>query len=202
MEQIVDKLNKIAKKIDDSVELPTTDLITDSLDVITKALGGTPNDSNLIVDKLDDIAGVAEPKPTGNIELTENGENINVAAYATATVNVSGGGSSFPMCTASVVNTNFELVSTSNNFENGLLTVVPFPENSTTVCHFLYTRTPLDPLGEDIETIVYCDYLNMNSELISNMVNCSYNEELNVIIVTDPTQNCSFTIQANAWAFN
>lgn len=30
--------------------------------------------------------------PTGNIEITENGENINVAPYATATVNVAGGG--------------------------------------------------------------------------------------------------------------
>ena len=88
MIQIVDKLNEIAKAIDESVEIPQTDLITDSLDAITKALGGTPNDSNLIVDKLEDIAGVAEPKPTGNIELTENGENINVAPYATATVNV------------------------------------------------------------------------------------------------------------------
>ena len=29
---------------------------------------------------------------SGNIEITENGENINVAPYATATVNVSGGG--------------------------------------------------------------------------------------------------------------
>lgn len=92
MKQINDKLNKIAKAIDETVELPETDLITDSLDAITKALGGTPNDSNLIVDKLDDIAGVAEPKPTGNIELTENGENIDIAQYATATVNVSGGG--------------------------------------------------------------------------------------------------------------
>lgn len=94
MKQINDKLNKIAKAIDETVELPETNLITDSLDAITKALGGTPNDSNLIVDKLDDIAGVAEPKPTGNIELTENGENIDIAQYATATVNVSGGGGS------------------------------------------------------------------------------------------------------------
>ena len=30
--------------------------------------------------------------PTGNIEITENGENINVAPYETATVNVSGSG--------------------------------------------------------------------------------------------------------------
>ena len=59
MKQIVDKLNEIAKAIDESVELPDTGLITDSLDAITKAFGGTPNDSNLIVDKLDDIAGVA-----------------------------------------------------------------------------------------------------------------------------------------------
>ena len=32
---------------------------------------------------------------SGNIEITENGENINVAPYATATVNVSGGGGDF-----------------------------------------------------------------------------------------------------------
>ena len=59
MKQIVDKLNKIAKKIDESVEIPQTDLIIDSLDAITTAFGGTPSESKLIVDKLDDIASVA-----------------------------------------------------------------------------------------------------------------------------------------------
>lgn len=93
MKQIVDKLNKIAKKIDESVEIPQTDLIIDSLDAITKAYGGTPNDSNLIVDKLEDIYNNIGLAPSGNIEITENGENINVAPYATATVNVSGGSS-------------------------------------------------------------------------------------------------------------
>ena len=88
MKQIVDKLNKIAKKIDESVEIPQTDLIIDSLDAITKAYGGTPNDSNLIVDKLEDIYNNIGSVPSGNIEITENGENINVAPYATATVNV------------------------------------------------------------------------------------------------------------------
>lgn len=92
MKQIVDKLNKIAKKINENVELSDRDLIIDSLDSITKAYGGTPNDSTLIVDKLDDIYNNIGSAPSGNIEITENGENINVAPYATATVNVAGGG--------------------------------------------------------------------------------------------------------------
>lgn len=100
MKQIVDKLNKIAKKIDESVEIPQTDLIIDSLDAITKAYGGTPNDSNLIVDKLEDIASVAHSgiTPTGNIAITENtaeGVPLDIAQYATATVNVSGGGDNY-----------------------------------------------------------------------------------------------------------
>ena len=32
------------------------------------------------------------PQPTGNISITENGENIDIAQYATATVNVAGSG--------------------------------------------------------------------------------------------------------------
>ena len=40
--------------------------------------------------------------PTGNIELTENGEGINVSTYATATVNVSGGGGGGDFSTAEI----------------------------------------------------------------------------------------------------
>ncbi len=68
MKQIVDKLNDIAKAIDENVELPTSDLIVDSLDAITRAYGGTPNDSNLIVDKLEAIAGVAHSGGGGEVE--------------------------------------------------------------------------------------------------------------------------------------
>ncbi|WP_405376488.1 hypothetical protein [Pseudobutyrivibrio sp.] len=95
MKQIVDKLNKIAKKINENVELSDRDLIIDSLDSITKAYGGTPNDSTLIVDKLDDIYNNIGSAPSGNIEITENtaeGEPLDISQYATATVNVSGGG--------------------------------------------------------------------------------------------------------------
>lgn len=93
MKQIVDKLNKIAKKINENVELSDRDLIIDSLDSITKAYGGTPNDSTLIVDKLDDIYNNIGAAPTGNIEITENtAEPLDISQYATATVNVAGGG--------------------------------------------------------------------------------------------------------------
>lgn len=43
--------------------------------------------------------------PTGNIELTENGEGIDVSTYATATVNVSGGGGGdFSTCEVTIIN--------------------------------------------------------------------------------------------------
>ena len=74
MKQIVDKLNDIAKAIDPNVTIPSTNLITDSLDAITKAYGGTPSDSDLIVDKLEDIAGVAHGgEGSAYIELVPKG---------------------------------------------------------------------------------------------------------------------------------
>lgn len=87
MKQIVDKLNNIAKAIDENVELPTTDLIVDSLDAITRAYGGTPLESNLIVDKLEDIAGVAHGgiTPTGTINITDTALT-DVAQYRYAQI--------------------------------------------------------------------------------------------------------------------
>lgn len=45
-----------------------------------------------VTDLLNDKVYAIGSGVSGNIEITENGENINVAPYATATVNVSGGG--------------------------------------------------------------------------------------------------------------
>lgn len=45
-----------------------------------------------VTDLLNDKVYPIGSAPSGNIEITENGENINVAPYATATVNVAGGG--------------------------------------------------------------------------------------------------------------
>ena len=97
MKQIVDKLNKIAKKINENVELSDRDLIIDSLDSITKAYGGTPNDSTLIVDKLDDIynnIGSGGGDLT-SATFTENGtfkaEDFEAVGWNEVTVNVAGG---------------------------------------------------------------------------------------------------------------
>ena len=45
-----------------------------------------------VTDLLNDKVYPIGSAPSGNIEITENGENINVAQYALADVNVSGGG--------------------------------------------------------------------------------------------------------------
>ena len=50
------------------------------------------------------------PSPTGKITITENGTGINVAQYATADVNVEGGGGSSDFSTAEVT-----LVNSANN---------------------------------------------------------------------------------------
>lgn len=43
-------------------------------------------------------------KPEGTIAITENGEGIDVAQYATADVSVSGGGGDFTTCTVTITN--------------------------------------------------------------------------------------------------
>lgn len=91
--------------------------IADAFNEITVAQGGTPNYSGTIaaaIDALNDaLAGSDQPAETtiegavrllgqhiggsvsGTIEITENGEGIDVAQYAYADVNVSGGGTEY-----------------------------------------------------------------------------------------------------------
>ena len=205
MKQIVDKLNKIAKKIDESVEIPQTDLIIDSLDAITKAYGGTPNDSNLIVDKLEDIYNNIGSGVSGNIEITENGENINVAPYATATVNVSGGSG----INLRAVNIKFVNYSGSDLILSELI-------YAKTVSGDRYSLATLPTIADDTVSnmIAYTfveeeDYYvqftpNVNVVVtISENVNCTgtvdpdFNNSVS-IYVTDPTQGASITVRFDA----
>lgn len=59
---------------------------------------------------------------SGNIEITENGENINVAPYATATINVAGGGFVNPL-----IHFNFSF------------------ENDVTECNMLWAPGGIEP---------------------------------------------------------
>lgn len=185
MKQIVDKLNKIAKKIDESVEIPQTDLIIDSLDAITKAYGGTPNDSNLIVDKLEDIAGVAHSgiTPTGNIEITENtteGEPLDISQYATATVNVpQGGGDTLKKCTLTIINNdrdNYDLnQSLARNMDlwyinNGILTPMTVANGATVTQDICYNLSAFN----EVVIANLGDYCNFTT---SNLVNCVYDDQ-------------------------
>lgn len=85
MKQIVDKLNKIAKAIDSDVTISNRKLIIDSLDSITKAFGGTPNDSKLIVDKLEDIASYVHGGGGGDFVYIVN-EDVVIDENHTGTV--------------------------------------------------------------------------------------------------------------------
>lgn len=198
MKQIVDKLNKIAKAIDENVELSDRDLIIDSLDSITKAFGGTPNDSNLIVDKLDDIAGVAEPKPTGNIELTENAENVDIAQYATATVNVEGSGGGFanPKCTLTVINNSGNVaylamgINTYND-ENVIYIMSDdegaVPANTTKIVDIVSIPHVID------NDLIWSEYIvDAPGPVASDLVNCTFSSTL--LEITDPTQDASLTL--------
>ena len=78
----------------------------DVLNAISTKIGGDGG-ATRVPDAIDNIAAKADDLviPTGTIMITENGENIDVAQYEKATVNVSGGGSS-DFSTATVTLTN------------------------------------------------------------------------------------------------
>lgn len=68
--------------------------------------------------------GVTPIVPTGNIEITENtaeGESLNIAQYATATVNVSGGGGEFEYIVNEDVVIDAQHVGTISNIDVSML---------------------------------------------------------------------------------
>lgn len=73
--------------------------------------------SGHVYDSLNDITYPIGSAPSGNIEITENGSNINVAPYATATVNIAGG-SNPPVCTVKLFDSEAE---EEINFDHAIL---------------------------------------------------------------------------------
>lgn len=87
-----------------------------TLDLQSDVEGPNLTISGNVHDELNNIDYPIGSAPNGNIEITENGENINVAPYATATVNVAGGGeNSVRKCDITFIN---ETGSALNAFPN------------------------------------------------------------------------------------
>lgn len=147
-------------------------------------IAGTVTD--LLNDKVYSIgSGVS-----GNIEITENGENINVAPYATATVNVAGGG--MPYCAI-----NYQA---SSMFLGRSLILRSDEPNGYIVTSSLNTNETYNALYQLLDTNTYgivIPTITDNLEVI-DMVNCTLeydvDEEVYIIAITDPTVNSSINI--------
>lgn len=126
---------------------------------------------------------------SGNIEITENGENINVAPYATATVNVSGG--SIPLCTITIVNNHTNEVAITSTiksaFSDGSV-LYEYYENILYENDYIYNAIyTTDEQGTFIE--IQTDTYVISA---SNAVNCSYSD--GIIDIIDKTINSSITL--------
>ena len=182
MKQIVDKLNKIAKKINENVELSDKDLIIDSLDSITKAYGGTPNDSNLIVDKLDDIYN-----------------NIGSGG--------GGGGTNIPLCELTIVGTGSSPYQAADPQRSVYIKDGVLQRSASFSTETLKVYSPYALTGEEYNVVYFCNrsYASKSEALaaITNPVNVTpfaYEESDAwhiVLIVIDPTQPSSATIPSD-----
>lgn len=160
-------------------------------------IAGTVTD--LLNDKVYPIgAGVS-----GNIEITENGENINVAPYATATVNVAGGGGDTLLKT---------MVTIINPFGEDTVPINPITQLSgyayKNSVGFLDVIPNLDDIVVPAESSVtfplyYTDTAHSGnvmagfygpSTCFSNLVNMTWIENYGVCGVTDATIDSSITI--------
>ena len=101
--------------------------------------------------------------PTGNIELTENGEGIDVSTYATATVNVEGGGGSSDFSTAEVtVNLTLDDSTTiASAFVNDVF--LNFPDEN-----FGYVGESLQVTNNKVVVILYNNYAEIGGLSASN----------------------------------
>lgn len=172
--------------------------------------------SGNVHDRLNNLDYPIGAAPSGNIEITENtAEPLNIAQYATATVNVAGGGS-LPVgkCTITIVNS----AESTMNIDFGDSAIPLFRGGGLTVYNNAFMATSdyfSDSLGEDhpvitpgqsLETDSYYDanntlavgYTTANgySIQVSNIVNMEISPAEDEVdyIVTDTTLDSAITL--------
>lgn len=158
--------------------------------------------SGHVYDSLNDITYPIGSAPSGNIEITENtaeGSPLNIAQYATATVNVAGGGGdTFPHCKAHAVNNNeSELVVNGVLYDTGIFSyeITLQPNESVDILAFYYKEDNKVFLVPDPNSVP----IALPSGWVTNLSNIQLNEVsggLYEVEVIDPTTTSSCTIDA------
>ena len=140
---------------------------------------------------------------SGNIEITENGENINVAPYATATVNVAGGGGDWD-------NNYIEVTATCTNASgqhplNRYISgddLTPIDDNYIDKTPIILANTPTavkflyNPTAQELTLFSNDSLLSTNDLVSADAVNCeaSIDEGVLFIDITDVSENASISI--------
>lgn len=169
--------------------------------------------SGHVYDSLNDITYPIGSAPSGNIEITENtaeGEPLNIAQYATATVNVAGGGLNLLKTVLTLVNESnlprglstslvtalsgyavdmYDLDNTQPHYIQGLDTVSTLPtvpaKSSLTINLYYCAET-----GSILESVG----LVSENTSFTGLNNISYLTEYNVYAVTNITTDSAITI--------
>ena len=148
-----------------------------------------------VKDLLNDKVYAIGSGASGNIEITENGENINVAPYATATVNVAGGGGDLKYCEVTIVcSTPGNVTGQTPTNAAGILDLGSFQVNNGDKIKCYYTFD---------EVNIFATLGPQNPSAVcraSEHVNCTSVEEgAPYVLITDPTENSSFTLTVTNW---
>lgn len=158
-----------------------------------------------VVNKGDEVTPIV---PTGNIEITENtaeGEPLNIAPYATATVNVSGGGLSVYTCTLHCINSSDESVDFTYPFSSTLIAYAL--DQKTNYLMPAKAITAVVASGESLDIVLFIQVVKgkqlacaFNGEYtrtqLYNAVNCSrvYDSQYNqTIIACEQGKNAEIT---------
>lgn len=154
-------------------------------------------------------------KPEGNIELTENAENVDIAQFATATVNVSGGGDDFLKLTVTLKNERSSPCNIRDFFptqpasSNILFNVPSMP--LVTADFFISTMLGQQDILESGEEQVFDFYYamytqppiiglafksagNINVENVQNLELVSSKDDMQVMKVVNTSVNSTITV--------
>lgn len=175
--------------------------------------------SGSVIDELNDKTYPIGSGVSGNIEITENGENINVAPYATATVNVSGGGD-VPYCILEIENTatapgtyyidsnaidgtNFWCYMPMEGFYSPDVQNVEFAEQETKAIYSI--PLPIMLVPDDFTSIISSiAIVILDSNItITDLVNCTVvtNETGRFLQITVPTEYAHAKISLDLGAY-